>query len=181
MKNKNVIKTQDILPDLINEFEQFIPKDAKSKVINYSGVEGLKQVTINSLKAKGEIRIFEIENMGSFLNFGFCEEIRTEFIKRKIKVKELSNQKNQKPWTEVSKFVKYNWDCRYIDPKILEAKVELLIYNEVTAIYSYKNNQIFCVEIYNKNLAETQKQIFDFMWHYAQKLRIKEGGATELW
>lgn len=168
------------LPDLINEFPEFLPSDSRSKVINYVGIEGLKQVTVNSLRAKGELRIFEIENMGSFLNFGFCEEVRQGFIDRNIHVKELTNQENQPAWTKVQKFVDGYWECRYVDPKVLQTHLEMVIYNDVVALYAYKEKHIFCVEIYNPNLATMQKQMFDFIWRYSEPLIIGSGGAARL-
>lgn len=177
---KNQVDAKKFLPDLLNDFPNFVPPDSRSRVVNYSGIDGLKQVTVNSLKAKGELLLFEIENMGSFLNVGLSEEVRKGFIKNKIHVKELMNQSNQPAWTNVEEFVTKFWDCRYIDPSILKMDVELLIYNDVVAIYNYKDKNIFCVEIYNQKLANMQRQIFNFMWHYAQKLEVGKSGMTSL-
>src|SRR3989338_5114716 len=160
-----------LLPNLINEFPEFAPESSRSKVVNYSGSEGLKQITLNTLKAKDGLRMFEIENMSAFLNYGFAEEVRNGFVTNKIQVKELTNKSTQEPWTKVQAFVDKFWQCRYIDPQILKMDTELAIYNDCTAIYNYKNDQIFCVEIYNQNLANMHKQIFDFMWHYGKKLK----------
>ena len=180
MKKRTLDEVSNILPDLLNDFSYFVPLDSRSKIINYSGIEGLKQVTLNTLRAKGELLMFEIENMSAFLNYGFCEEVRKGFVKNKIHVRELTNQKKQPAWTNIEDFVSGFWDCRYIDPKILEMHVEIAIYNDVIAFYNYKDGNIFCVEIYNKKFAAMQKQVFNFMWHYAQKVKVGKGGATNL-
>lgn len=169
-----------ILPDLLNDFTEFIPQDSRSKVFNYSGEEGLKKVTLNSLKAKKELLIYEIDTMNSFLNYGFSEDVRKGFIKNNIHVRELMNHPEQEKWTEVEEFVKNYWQCRYVDPKILKTNVETLIYNNVVAFYDYKDGKIFCVEIHNKKLADMQKQVFNFVWEYAQKVKVGVGGSTTL-
>ncbi len=180
MQNTSDIKIKNILPDLLNDLPFFIPNDSKTKVINYKGQEGLEQVTLNSTKAKGEILLFEIENMSSFLNYGFCEDVRKTFVKNKIHIRELTNQSIQESWTKIEEFVNDYWTCRYIDPNILKMNIEVLIYNDVVAFYNYKDGDIFCVEIYNQKLADMQKQIFDFMWHYGKEVKVGEGGSTSL-
>jgi len=39
-------------------------------------------------------------------------------------------------------------------------------------MYTYEKKDIFCVEIYNKDLADMQKQLFDFLWEKAIPMRI---------
>ncbi|KKU56858.1 hypothetical protein A3H89_05520 [Candidatus Amesbacteria bacterium RIFCSPLOWO2_02_FULL_48_11] len=171
---------KNILPDLLNEYSDLIPADSKSTVLNYSGQDGLKQVTLNSLTAKNELVIFEIGTMSSFLDYDFSEKVRKIFVDKKIKVREITNHDSQDPWTQVEEFVKKFWDCRYINPQTLKIDIETLVYNDTVALYSYKNGHIFCVEIRNPNLAKMQKQMFDFVWSQAKKLKIGPGGSTSL-
>lgn len=154
--------------------------DKKSKVLYYTGKEGLKQVTWNSTKAKDKLYLFEILDMSAFLDYGFCEKVRVEFVKNKVKVFELTNQKNVPAWTNIEDFTKNYWECRNIDPKELEMRFEMLLYNDVYAMYSFQNYDIFCVEIYNQNLANMQKQIFEFMWAKAKKMKVGKGGKAEV-
>jgi bisphosphoglycerate-independent phosphoglycerate mutase (AlkP superfamily) len=84
-----------------------------------------------------------------------------------------------KEWTKVEELVEKYWEARYIDPKKFEIKTEILIYNEVVAMYDFRK-EIFCVEIYNQNLAEMQKQLFEFIWNLAEKPIIGRGGRTSL-
>ena len=55
----------------------------QSQINYYNGIEGLKQITWNSLHATDHIRIFEIRDMSAFLDFGFAEKVRDELTKRK--------------------------------------------------------------------------------------------------
>lgn len=154
--------------------------DKKSKVLYYHGVDGLKQITWNSLIAKGELNIFEIsEGMHPFTGKKFAEKMREEYFLRKIFTKQLTNIKKFEPFTNVEQYVECCWKVRFIDPKALSMDFELLIYNDVVAIYDYKKqDDVWGIEIYNRDLAHMQKQIFAFLWSSAKKMKIgKDGGA----
>ncbi|MBI3980904.1 hypothetical protein HY345_02810 [Candidatus Microgenomates bacterium] len=176
---KMLSETKGVIYD---ELDRLVGKQqSPSKVLYYSGLEGLKQITWNSLKAQKELCLFEIESMSAFLDYGFYERVRREFVDRKVYVRELTNEKNMAPWTKVKEFVRQYWQCRYIDPQELEMKFELLIYNEVYVMYNYRGGDIFGVEIYDHSLAAMQRQLFDFMWLNARKIKIiNDGGATKL-
>lgn len=150
-----------------------------SRIISYQGVEGLKQVTLNSLRAKDGIYIYEISSMNEFIEQKFAEDVRRQFVKNQIYIKQLTNRVFLDKWTAVEELVEKYWEARYIDPKKFEIKAEILVYNNVVAIYDFKK-EIFCVEIYNQNLARMQKQLFEFIWNLAEKPIIGKGGRTSL-
>ncbi|MBI3577255.1 hypothetical protein HY086_04420 [Candidatus Gottesmanbacteria bacterium] len=155
-------------------------KPTDQSVITYTGPEGLKQVTLNSLDADHDgLRLFEIKSMEEFVPQQEAEKIRQEFVNRKIYTKELSNVSYLEPWTDVEELVKTYWRFRYIDPKKFEIKTEILIYNDVVAMYDYREG-IFCVEIHNKKLADMQKGLFDYLWNLAETPIIGPGGRTSL-
>lgn len=151
-----------------------IPDIAKTKIISYEGIKGLEQITWNSSKAKDELRIIEFSTMSQFLDFGFSEKARTEFLLNKVHVKEITNLKSVPAWTEITQFAMDYWDCRYIPKSLFEVTFEILTYNDVYTMYNYKDNDIVGVEIYNQKLSEMQKQIFDYLWEGATPL-IKKG------
>jgi sugar-specific transcriptional regulator TrmB len=153
----------------------------QSKVLNFIGIEGLKQVMWNSAQTKDALRLIELPAMSQYLDFGFYEKIREQYTKNKINSFEITNEKVMENWTNINKYVEL-WEARYIDPTILEIKFETMIYNNVVAIYSNTNNEIFCVEIHNEKLAQMQKQLFDFIWKRSQKMKLidKNHGKTVL-
>lgn len=156
-------------------------RDKKSKILYYSGHEGLKQITWNSLKAKGVIYVFEMgQSMNPFTGKRFAEKVREEFYLRKIITKQLTNFEKIEPYTNVEQYVKHYWEVRYIDPKELSLDFELVIYNDIVAIYTYKENECFGVEIHNKDLVRMQKQIFEYMWEKAKKMKVEKGGKAEV-
>ena len=168
-------------PMLINQLEELqVAKQSDSKVIYYTGEEGLKQVTWNSLQAK-ELLTIEVEIMESFLDHEFAEKVRQEMITRKIHTRELTNLKRFPAWTKHQEMPDKYWEVRYVPTDELKVEFEILIYNDVYAMYSYKDGEIFCVEIHNPQLAAMQRNMFEYIWRTAKPLQIiGKGGEAEL-
>lgn len=164
-RNLEVLEEQlSHLPNMSNK---------SSKVLYYQGVEGLKQVTWNSLKAKGELLTMEVSDMNAFLDKAYAEDMRLRFIDNKVKIRTLTNAAKIPPWTAVAhEMVEKYWTIRHIPEKHMRINFEILIYNDVYALYRYQGKDIFCVEIYNKELAEMQRQVFEFMWRSAKRFKV---------
>ncbi|MDD3647911.1 MAG: helix-turn-helix domain-containing protein [Candidatus Dojkabacteria bacterium] len=172
-QKEKIEQQRAILPEIFKELEKFGGKmDRFSKVLHYTGLVGLKQVMWNSSKAKGKLRLVEEAGMSAYLDYGFYERIREEYVKNKVKCCELTNLKKMPGFTDIEKFVKSHWEARYIDARNFNAKFELMIYNDVYALYNATEQGIFCVEIHNRKLARMQKRIFDFMWRHAQEMKV---------
>ncbi len=187
---EGLIKTQEAktaelkhsLPSVFGDIANLLSDDGMgSRLRYYSGIEGLKQITLNSLEAKDELLIYELKDMSAFLDFGFAEEVRQDLVKRKIHTRELTSLTEMPPWTKVTEQVVKFWEPRYIDPKELEVKFELLIYNNTFAMYTYLNGEIFCIEVHSKALAHMQKQLFNYVWNRATPMqKIGNEGAAAL-
>lgn len=155
--------------------------DQKQQIKYYQGVEGLLTVTRNSLKAEGELLTFETSyaSLNAMFTREQAEEIRRQFLARKVKVRELTNQIYHEPYTDIKDFHEKVMEIRYISPAKLKIKVETLIYNDVVAIYEPKENG-FCLEIYSQELADQQRQLFEFIWKQADRPIIGRGGRTSI-
>ena len=56
----------------------------------------------------------------------------------------------------------------------------MFIYNDVYAVCNYlEKGDVFCFEIYNKNLVQMQRELFENLWKQAREMRITDprGGA----
>ena len=152
----------------------------KSEIRYFTGVEGLKQVTWNSVKAE-ELLIIEMEDMSALMDYSFAEKVRQEFVKRQVKIRELTNQRRLAGWTKVAELVAKHWQCRYISPKQLKVEYEMLIYNSVVVMYTLRQDEPFILEIHNPHVAAMQRQLFEFVWSQAERMRvINEEGAAEV-
>ena len=153
----------------------------QNQIITYSGVEGLLNVTFNSLKATGDLLIFETSyaSLNDMFTKKQAEDIRKELVRRGIKVRQLTNHAYHEPYTNVEGFHEKVMNIRYINPNKLRIKVETLIYNNVVAIYEPKENG-FCLEIKSKELADQQRQLFEFIWQNADRPVIGKNGRTSI-
>jgi sugar-specific transcriptional regulator TrmB len=144
----------------------------KSKTLHYQGIEGLKQVNWNMTKAVGEYRVFEVSHLSSFLDKKFAERCRQRTMDQKIKSYDLTNNPNiyKKDLEPVSLDLA---SYRYINPKILDIKFEMYVYNDVVTLVDYSSDEIFALEIYHQTLADMQKQIHRALWSLAQPIIIK--------
>lgn len=180
-KEAEVARLKQSLPETFNQLAQLWGKaETSSKVLYYKGKDGLAQVTWNSLRASDLLRIYEVEqDMSAFLDEKFSEKVRQELVDRQITTHQLTNKKRIEPHTKVAELPRKFWQVRYLDPKKLGMQFECLIYNDVFALYNFKGEDQFCVEIYNDKLATMQKQIFDFVWKNSKPMRIigEEGEA----
>jgi predicted transcriptional regulator len=153
----------------------------KSQVLYYHGLEGLKQVTYNSLKAKGELLTYELSTMNAFLTKKEAEEFRAKFVVNKIFTRTLTNATHLDAWTDVTDMVKNYWEIRQLDPHGNPFQFEILIYNNVYCMYRYTGDEIFCIEIYSQELADMQRQLFEYLWSSAKKFKILDAhGAAKL-
>ncbi len=160
------------LPELID----FLSKSSdtnieKSQIKYFTGKSGLEQITWNSTKAKDLLRIYEIDDIDILVGNDFADKTLDEYVKNKVFDKQLSNLNAMDDCTKVAEFIDNWWEARYISREEIDIQFETMIYNDVVCMYEYQDNEIFCVEIYNETLAETQKQIFDLVWSFAKPLR----------
>lgn len=150
----------------------------KSQVLYYHGLDGLKQVTYNSLKAKEELLTYELSTMNAFLDQAEAEKLRTRFVDNKIKIRTLTNAVKVDPYTDVTDLVTKYWDIRHLDPRNKPFQFEILIYNDVYCMYRYTGDEIFCVEIHSQELADMQRQLFEYLWSGAKKFIILDSHGT---
>lgn len=174
--HKKVSKVQQLeknLPEIIDTLAGLNRSADDAKVRYYKGREGLEQVTWNSLKAEKDLYIFELSStMESFTTQDFAEEVRGEIVRRRIHVKQLTNLVEIPDYTEVIEKVKKYWEVRHIDKRKLNITFEVVIYNDVVAMYDFSRAQPFCVEIKDPKLSAFQKGQFQFIWQQAQPMKV---------
>lgn len=181
-KETEAARLREELPHTFKQLAEIWGKgENTSKVLYYTGLAGLEQVTWNSLNAKNELRIYEVgQDMTTFISLKMAEKIREEMVEREIKTLQLTNRKKIEAYTKVKRHATEFWEVRFVDPNKLSMQFECIIYNDVFCLYQFSAEDQFCVEIYNEKLATQQKQLFDFVWSKARKMKIvnDEGEAV---
>lgn len=172
-------KLKSLLPTLQSQLTTLSHQStSQSEVRYYHGTDGLKQVTYNSLKAKGELLTYELSTMNAFMDQEEAEKLRTRFVENKINIKTLTNVTKMTAWTNVTEMVEKYWEIRHLDPKDKPFQFEILIYNDIYCMYKYTGNEVFCVEIKNAELAQMQRTLFYYLWDMAKPLKIFDKHGT---
>ena len=141
-----------------------------SKIIEYRGVDGLKQMNFNLTKANKEFRVFELASLPNHLGKHFAEKNRQRYADNKLVSYDLTNNPGWKLETDIIGYEKLS-HARYIDPSVFTIEFETYIYNNCIALLNYEKDDIFGVEIYNEKLARQQTQLFDLLWSQAKTIQ----------
>lgn len=145
-----------------------VPK-AETKVRYYRGKQGIEQMVWNALSAQGEIVGYTTRDLSDFVGERFMKDFVTEFRTRNIKMRDIYGDEYQE-----SKHIQYDWgekiDSRYVPKNILTIKHQMDIYDETVSFYRWVGEEVFGVEIVNKEVAEMQKQLFELAWEKGKNI-----------
>jgi len=143
-----------------------------TKVLFYRGKDGIKQMVWNTLRTKGECLGYSYINLDDALGKDLAEKWRYEIVARNIKFRDITCEMKYFEYSEHTKVAGYNdlSQTRYIPKEQLHIDHQVDIYNDVIAFYSWKVDDIFGVEIYNKTIVRMQKQIFNLVWKLAKEV-----------
>jgi hypothetical protein len=163
------------LQDELELIEQVLARNSlsnpSSRVQFYHGVEGRKQMMWNQTKAKTTINaiIYEIEQPK--VGLAFFSRWAEECNQNGVKYREVHGdafRRSFKAW-----YAKHDnerlasYDPRYIDKQDFDITHTMTIYDNVVAYYNWKDNEIFGIEIYNQDIADTQRHFFEMLWEKA--------------
>jgi sugar-specific transcriptional regulator TrmB len=163
------------LQDELDLIEQVLARNSLSspatRVQFYQGTEGVKQMYWNETKAKSEVFAILHENMQIKTDSRFFERWVTRSNEQNLKFKGIISNAfiaSQELWyASHSNERLRHWDARYIDKNTFDITHGTLIYDDVVAFFNWKDNEVFGVEIYNPEIARSQKQLFNLIWDQA--------------
>ncbi len=143
-----------------------------TRVQFYRGPEGTKQMFWNQTKATTDTRSILYETMQSKTNLTFFERWARKCNENKLQFRGIIGDNfldDLKGWYKQhdNERLEY-WDSRYISPSIFPITHSTITYNDVVAYYNWKDGEVFGVEIYNKEIAATQRRVFELLWRQGQ-------------
>lgn len=156
------------LPSAVNILENIQRQSpTHTKIIEYKGIDGLKQMNFNLSKATKEFRVFELAGLDKHLGKHFAQKMRQRYQEKKLQSFDLTNNPNRanEPGIEGQ-----HAETRYINPRVFSIEFETYIYDNVVGLLNYENDDIFGVEIHSDKLARQQTQLFDLLWNQAERL-----------
>jgi len=170
--NEEKIKdNREALPNIIQSLSYLTNVTTGGfEISHYKGIDGLKQMLWNELKAK-EVMLFGYGSINDFVGKKFGDKHREEAFLRKIKYKEIGNRPEYKSKDQSFYNNAYGWEKIYIykqiPEKILKIRHGIQIYNDTVAIINWQDKHKVGIEIINRPLAEMQRQIFCHFWKIA--------------
>jgi hypothetical protein len=143
-------------------------KTYESMKLQKATIEDIYEISLASARAKEkEIYIYEKSDLSKLLGFDKAEELRKEFLKNKIVVKQITNISELPSFSENDEFVNTCMSFRYIPKDNFSIENETLIFDNKVVIYRTKPS-IEMVVIEDKKFAKNQKQLFLNLWEQGQ-------------
>ncbi|MDO9399829.1 MAG: hypothetical protein Q7T79_04070 [bacterium] len=125
----------------------------------------LYEISLKSSEAEEkEVFIFEKGEMADLFSKIKAEKLRNNFLKNNIKVKQITNIPTLPKFTENDEFVNKVMTFRYVPKDIFSIENEILIFDNIIAIYNKK--ELLIIE--DKKFAVNQKQLFMNIWDQGQ-------------
>ena len=167
------------LPKIVKTLETQIQSGIQgSQTLYYRGVRGLSQVNWNLCRAQGEFLSYEADIADDYLPKQEAEDLRVRLVGQNIQIRSLTNFTHFDPFTNVKGLTDL-WTVKHVGKDKFDIKADIFIYNNVFAVVNYlSKNDIFCVEIYNQNLADMQRQLFEQIWSGAKRFKLLDDHGT---
>jgi hypothetical protein len=141
---------------MTNKFVASLEKASKNDLYEIS----LKSSTAESR----EVFIFEKGDMSDLVDKDKAEQIRKNFLKNNIKVKQITNIPTLPKFTDSDEFVNKVMTFRYVPKDIFTIDNEILIFDNTVAIYN--KEELLIIE--DGKFANNQKQLFMSVWEQGQ-------------
>lgn len=167
-------KEQDLksLEDELELIEQVLARNSLSnpatRVQFYHGPEGIRQMQWNLLRAKGEIVSIMHEPMNIATGDAFYKRWAEQWDKSDLSCRivldthfhELSD-----PWhLKNPGWRPKNHATRELPNEVMPITYASDIYDGVVTYYNWHEGEVFGVEMYNKQVADSQRVFFEMLW-----------------
>ncbi len=157
----NQIKAKEFLVlDLIKDLKKIKPLEQKETIINiYDGKEGFR-VMMNLVKNEKEFFAFGSTGR-AFYQFYEMPAIAKMFEKLRVKTKILGNKKYKGTEPFAFDFIEYRYNN-------IKSEATTSIFGDYVSIHLIKGKPIIII-IKNKDIAESYKNYFEYLWGKARK------------
>jgi hypothetical protein len=162
LKVKSLRSSLPAVTNVLSRLQQQSP--TTSRIVEYRGIDGLKQMNFNLTKADGEYRVMELTSIDKLLGAHFANKMRARTQTKGTRTYVLTNNSTGASEPGIAA-------TRFIDPKVFEIQTETFIYNNCVALLSYNQDDMFGIEFYSDKLAAQHKQLFDLLWSQAVSLK----------
>lgn len=139
-----------------------------TRVQLYRGEDGVKQMLWNETKSKTDVDGILYENIQIKTNTKFFDRWVQACNDSKVNFRGIvSDQfiKSQQNWYSNGEDHRLeNWQSRRINPDIYAIAHSTVVYNNVVAHFNWDDTEVFGIEVYNQQIADSQRQLFNILW-----------------
>lgn len=143
-----------------------------SHVQFYKASDGLKQMFWNQTRANGETISILYENMQNRTNSAFFERWVERCNQRNLQFRSLIGDHfigTQQQWYAGHSNERLrDWSARYIPANVFPITHSMVCYDDVVAYYNWQGGEVFGIELYNQEIADAQRNLFEMLWSQGQ-------------
>jgi len=168
------------LAETENHFDEFsktlneMTRPTGTQVRYYKGREGIKQILWNELSAEREAVGYTHRNLEEVVGKKFFSNYARELERKKINFRDIRTESflasTNETECDADPIMTGSW--AFLPDSVIHLTHNMDIYNDTVAIYYWENEDFFGIEIENKQIAETQKSIFETLWHLAKQYKV---------
>lgn len=146
----------------------------ETRVQFYRGRNGLRQIFWNILKAEDTCCSYVYRLAHEAVGAKFFQRWVRESVNRGIKYNEIvskefyESQEDYKNNNQYNEVLLKGTVRKLLAKDVLKIEHQMDIYNDVVAIYNWHRGEPFGIEIYNKYIADMQRNMFNVFWEKAK-------------
>lgn len=154
------------LQDELGLIEQALARNSLSnpgiRIQLFHGPEGIRQMLQNELNASTEILAYADHDLEETTGNVFMNHWTNEFEARKLTCHQLIND----DFTTGSKAK--NTEYVIVPENLFKLRHICHIYNELVAYYHRQNGDVYGIEVYSGDVADSQRQFFKLLWEQSR-------------
>jgi len=172
-KEQQVNELQQELKKIHEVMNPLAERSATTKVQFYKGIDGVKQMFWNQTRAKDGSANYSIlyENMQGRTQSAFFNRWVERCNDKKLVFRGLicdNFVKTQQQWYKKKRNERLaDWESRYVPESLFSIKHSTVVYEDVVSYFNWKDGEVFGVEMYNQQMADSQRQFFKMLWDQA--------------
>ncbi|MBN2087709.1 HTH domain-containing protein [Candidatus Peregrinibacteria bacterium] len=169
-RRKNLDEIEEKLQDILPIIQNLSKSDTMimPAVKYYEGVEGVKHVYKDSLKEGETIYAFEnVEHMVPEIKDYIFNDYIPKRTENDIFIQVISPE-NKDHIAARKNDKKFCRETRFFTKVIIPIDIEINIYGNKTAFFSYKKEEMFAIIIESRSVANSMRSIHQFCWNIAK-------------
>lgn len=167
-KIKQSKNLQNNLENFKKEISQLQQNFSPTDVLYFRGSDGIRQMQWNTLRAKKKMVSYVSRAFQESVGQQFLEKYAEEWRKSGILYYELKSEHFESTIDPKKNLYPVDLGKKYFRKVVPKSVVDIAhnmdIYDDVVAMYYWKDGEIFGIEIHNKFMADMQRSVFEMIW-----------------